>query len=406
MAVFDNMNYTYSAGVAPGMVEYYRKTMLENPYPELPHARDSQKIPLPPHNGKRVTFFRMTPFEAITTPLKEGVTPDGQTIKQTKFTAMVKPYGGHVEVTDELDWYHLNIDHQRIARHLRDQALLSVDTITRDPLHAGLNVQYVDAGGAPTNRAAITAEDKLTYAEVKKAVRTLKRNNCKPFDDGFYHAIVHPDTVYDLQSDTMWVDVAKYQDKQKIEKGELGCIHKVKFFESTNAKTFTEKEYLFNTTASLTVTAYDAATRTVTYSGTAVTEDVARELTGQMVYLSITATDYVACIESIDVEGKKIKLRYAPEGATYASGMTIKPYGGGASGATVYSTIIYGKDAFGTVTFGGSGENIEIIMNPPGSSGASDPLSQRATIAWKVKGFCSTILQDAFIVRVEHGATA
>lgn len=406
MAVFDNMNYTYSAGVAPGMVEYYRKTMLENPYPELPHARDSQKIPLPPHNGKRVTFFRMTPFEAITTPLKEGVTPDGQTIKQTKFTAMVKPYGGHVEVTDELDWYHLNIDHQRIARHLRDQALLSVDTITRDPLHAGLNVQYVDAGGAPTNRAAITAEDKLTYAEVKKAVRTLKRNNCKPFDDGFYHAIVHPDTVYDLQSDTMWVDVAKYQDKQKIEKGELGCIHKVKFFESTNAKTFTEKEYLFNTTASLTVTAYDAATRTVTYSGTAVTEDVARELTGQMVYLSTTATDYVACIESIDVEGKKIKLRYAPEGATYASGMTIKPYGGGASGATVYSTIIYGKDAFGTVTFGGSGENIEIIMNPPGSSGASDPLSQRATIAWKVKGFCSTILQDAFIVRVEHGATA
>ena len=72
MAVMDNLNYTYSAGVAPGMIEYYRKTMLENPYPELPHARDSQKIPLPPHNGKRVTFFRMTPFDAVTTPLSEG----------------------------------------------------------------------------------------------------------------------------------------------------------------------------------------------------------------------------------------------------------------------------------------------------------------------------------------------
>ena len=72
-------------------------------------------------------------------------------------------------------------------------------------------------------------------------MRTLKRNNCKPFSDGFYHAIVHPDTVYDLQSDTMWVDVAKYQDKQKVEKGELGCIHKVKFYESTSAKTFTAK---------------------------------------------------------------------------------------------------------------------------------------------------------------------
>lgn len=406
MAVMDNLNYTYSAGVAPGMIEYYRKTMLENPYPELPHARDSQKIPLPPHNGKRVTFFRMTPFDAVTTPLSEGVTPTGQTIKQTKFTAMVKPYGRHVEVTDELDWYHLNIDHQRIARELRDQALLSVDTIARDPLHTGLNVQYVDAEGSPSNRAAITTADKLTYEEVKKAVRTLKRNNCKPFSDGFYHAIVHPDTVYDLQSDTMWVDVAKYQDKQKVEKGELGCIHKVKFYESTNAKTFTAKTYLFGTTASLTVTAYDATARTLTFSDTSVTNDIARELTGQMIYINDKTSDYVACIESIDVDNKKITLRYAPSGLTFVSGSTVKPYGGGASGATVYSTIIYGQDAFGTVSFGGSGENIEIIMNPPGSSGALDPLKQRGTIAWKVKGFCSVILQDAFIVRVEHGATA
>ena len=106
------------------------------------------------------------------------------------------------------------------------------------------------------------------------------------------------------------------------------------------------------------------------------------------------------------VDNKKIVLRYAPSGLAFVSGTTVKPYGGGASGATVYSTIIYGQDAFGTVSFGGSGENIEIIMNPPGSSGALDPLKQRGTIAWKVKGFCSVILQDAFIVRVEHGATA
>ena len=52
------------------------------------------------------------------------------------------------------------------------------------------------------------------------------------------------------------------------------------------------------------------------------------------------------------------------------------------------------------------GENVKIIINPPGSSGAADPLEQRGTIAWKVKGFCCAILQDAFIVRIEHGATA
>lgn len=408
MAVYDNLNKTYSPGVAPGIIEYYERTLLENAKPELVHARDSQKRSLPPNNGKHVNFRRFTPFAAVTEPLKEGVTPDGQTLVQTTFSAMVKPYGAHVEITDELDWYHLDNIHRETARLLSDQALLTIDTVTRDPLHAGLNVQYVSKSGTPTNRAAITNNDILTSDEIKKAVRTLKRNNCKPFSDGFYHAIVHPDTVYDLASDPLWIDVAKYQDKSKIEKYELGTMYKVKFFESTNAKSFTTEQYVFGQKASLTMTAYDKDSKTVTISD-ALTEDEARELTGKLVYLydASETTNYPVCIERVYVSEKKIKLRYAPSGYTaYASGDLIKPSGGGASGIRVLSTLVYGADAFGTISLGGNGDNVEIIMNPPGSSGSADPLNQRGTIAWKVKGFCSTILQDDFIVRIEHGATA
>jgi N4-gp56 family major capsid protein len=67
---------------------------------------------------------------------------------------------------------------------------------------------------------------------------------------------------------------------------------------------------------------------------------------------------------------------------------------------------VYGQDAFGTVELGGNGKNVEIIIKPVGSSGALDPLNQRGTIGWKVKGFCSVILQDDFIIRIESGATA
>lgn len=398
MAVFDNMNNTYSPGVAVGIKEYYERKLLENAKPELVHARDAQKRTLPLNNGKTVEFRRFTPFEAATTPLSEGVTPQGQELKQTAFTAMVKPYGRHVEVTDELDWYHLDNIHQETAKLLTDQAMLTLDTVARDPLHAGLNVQY--AGGA-ANRAAIDASKVLTGAEIKKAVRTLKRNNCKPCSDGFYHAIVHPDTVYDLTADPMWIDIAKYQDKAKVEKYELGTMYKVKFFESTNAMVFREQDYLYGTTASLNVTAYNADTHVATFTGE-MTYDEARELTGKLVYID----EHPACIESIDVAGKTLKLRYTPAGFTFASSATITPYGAGASGADVYSTIIYGADAFGSISLGGNGDNVEVIMNPPGSSGALDPLNQRGTIAWKVKGFCSAILQDDFIVRLEHGATA
>ena len=91
---------------------------------------------------------------------------------------------------------------------------------------------------------------------------------------------------------------------------------------------------------------------------------------------------------------------------TTANSLKIVPYGGGAGGCDVYSTLVYGKDAYGSIELGGNGRNVRIIIKPPEGNGAEDPLEQRGTIAWKVKGFCTVILQDDFIVRIESGATA
>lgn len=410
MAVFDNLNYTYSPGVAPAVTQFYERTLLENMKPEMVHSRDAQRRTLPLNNGKRVQFRRFTPFAAITTPLAEGVTPAGQTLTETAFTAMVKPYGGHVELTDEMNFYMLDNMHQETAKLLSDQAALSLDTISRDALNAGMNVHYVND---KASRGVIAATDKLTYAEIKKVVRNLKRKNVKPFDDGFYHAIVHTDVVYDLTSDPMWVDVATYQDKQAVAKYELGTIYKVKFFESTNAKTFEPETYIYGTTAQIVASEnFDAESRCLTTSAE-ISEDAAREMTGKLVNVQYTSggTTYTVpmCIERVDAEKKQIFFRWVPASTaawTTANALKIVPTGGGAGGATVYSTLVYGKDAFGTIELGGNGRNVRIIINPPGSAGALDPLEQRGTIAWKVKGFCTVILQDDFITRIESGATA
>lgn len=409
MAVFDNLNKTYSPGVAPSVVEYYERSLLENMKPEMVHNRDAQKRTLPEHNGKTVKFRRFTPFAAITEPLAEGVTPAGQTLTETAFTAMVKPYGGHVELTDEINFYLLDNMHQETAKLLADQAALSLDTISRNALNAGMNVQYANS---KTSRGALASTDKLTFAEIKTAVRNLKRKNVKPFADGFYHAIVHPDVVHDLTEDTMWKDVSKYQDKVKTERYELGTIYKVKFFESTNAMVFKAQTYIYGTKTSLTATAFDAATKCMTVSDS-ISEDDARAMTGMLVNVQITKSGSNSvtpmCIERVDATNKKVYFRWVPASTTdwtTANALKIVPYGGGASGADVYSTLIYGENAFGTIELGGTGRNVQIIINAPGSSGALDPLAQRGTIAWKVKGFCTVILQDDFIVRLESGATA
>ena len=409
MAVYDNMNYSYSAGISPTLRDYMQRKALENVEPNLGYLSDAQMIEQPKNNGKHVNFFRYTELPAITKPLYEGVTPEGQQLTETSFSVMTKPYGSYMAITDELDLFHLDKKSKAITERLLRQARLSIDTVGRDQIMAGLNVMYP---GSKTSRAALTKADVMNYAIIKRAVRSLKKKGAQPFADGYYHAKIDHDTYFDLTQDTHWIDVAKYQSDTRVQKYELGTIYKVKFFEVDNGKIFTNETYLYGSKTALTATAFDAATRTMTVSDT-ISEDEARELTGKMVYVQYTksSTDYVTpmCIERVFPKDKKVLFRWVPATTTdwtTTNALKIVPSGGASNGDEVHASIIYGQDAYGMVKLGGKGKpNIQIIVKPVGSSGSDDPVNQRGTIAWKVQHFACAVLQDDFIIRVEHGVS-
>ena len=417
MAVYSNMNYSYDAGIAPSLPEQYmQRKALENVKPNLRYLDDADLIPMPKNNGKFVTFFRYTELPAVTQPLYEGVTPDGQKLEETAFSVATKQYGRHMEYTDEIDLWHVDSKTKAMSERLNRQARLSIDTVGRDQIMAGLNVMYP---GSVTSRASLTKANILTYAVIKKAVRNLKKKGAQPFSDGFFHAKIDHDTYYDLTQDSHWIDVATYQDDSRVKNYELGTIYKVKFFEVDNGKIFENETYLYGTTDDLTAAnlsgdEFDAATRTMIVSDT-ISEDEARELAGKMVYVQYTKslTDYVTpmCIERVYPKEKKIKFRWVPAKATtdewtYAQDLKIVPSGGASNGDEVHASIIYGQHAFGMVSLGDAKRpNIQIIVKPVGSSGSDDPLNQRGTVAWKVPFFACAVIQDDFIVRIEHGVS-
>ena len=409
----ENLNYSYSSGIAPTLLEsYLQRRALENVEPNLGYLKDAQMIEQPKNNGKHVKFFRYTELPAITKPLYEGVTPDGQTLTETAFTVMTKPYGGYMSFTDELDLFHVDSKTQAMSDRLNRQAQLSIDTIGRDAICAGLNVMFP---GAVTARASIASTDKISYAMVKKAVRNLKKKGAQPFPDGFFHAKIDHDTYYDLSADSHWIAVAQYQNDTRVQRYELGTIYNVKFFEVDNGKVFTTESYLYGTTASLTMYgSYDRNERAMLIAET-MTEDVARELTGKLVYVNYSSTyNTLMCIERIYPSGTanqtKIVFRWQPAASvtnnwTTGNSCCIKPTGGGNS-VDVHASLIYGQNAFGMVKLGGKGQpNIKIIVHPTGSSGSLDPLDQRGTVAWKVNHFACAVLQDDFIVRLEHAVS-
>lgn len=71
----------------------------------------------------------------------------------------------------------------------------------------------------------------------------------------------------------------------------------------------------------------------------------------------------------------------------------------GASSIDVYATLIIAKFAYGISRIGGMA--LRNIVKPLGSAGTADPLDQRETSGWKAT-FVAKVLQDDFIVRIEH----
>ena len=408
-----NTNYSYSSGIAPTLLEsYLQRRALKNVEPNLGYLQDAQMIEQPRNNGKMVTFFRYTELPAITKPLFEGITPDGQNLEETAFSVMTKNYGGWMSYTDEIDLWHVDSKTQAMSDRLNRQAALSIDTVGRDQICAGLNVMYP---GNVTARASIGASDKISYAMIKKAVRNLRVKGAQPFPDGFYHSKIDHETYYDITQDSHWENVSVYQNDQKTERYAVGTIYTVKFYTVDNGKVFKDQDYLYGSTASLAMAnvAYDSTNRVMTVTATLDT-DTARWLTGMLVYVQVSTSKTLMCIEKVTpgTNTAQIKFRWQPAdtsawvyNATDASNVHILPTGGGNS-VNVHASIIYGQDAFGMVKLGGKGKpNIQIIVKPLGSEGSTDPLNQRGSIAWKVPFFACAVLQDDFIVRLEHAVS-
>ena len=226
---------TGTGSLSAEMKTYYDRVLLERALPTLVHGQFGQVRTLPANNGKTIEFRKFAALATNTTALTEGAPPVGKDLTATAVTATISQYGDFVTGTDLLDLTALDPILTETAQLLGEQAGQTLDEIYRDILAAGTNVQYA-AGRA--SRVTVASGDNLTVAEIRKAVRTLKRNNAKPFGDGSYVAIVEPGTTYDLQSDTNWRDAALYAGSTQMFTGEIGKIYGVRFVETSVAKKF------------------------------------------------------------------------------------------------------------------------------------------------------------------------
>lgn len=220
---------------------FYERTLIERLLPQLNFYKDAQKKKLPKNNGRTINFRKFNSLTAPSASLTEGITPEGNNLDVSAITAVVKQEGDFVQISDLIQMTGIDPVLTETSELLGEEAGEVVDTRIQEAVSVGTNVFY--AGGASTRAGLESAtRNYLNGDDIKKLVRKLKNANAKRFSDGFYHMQIDPDIAYDLMADPMWVDVAKYCKPEQMAKGELGKMHGMKFFETTNLKTVDSSE--------------------------------------------------------------------------------------------------------------------------------------------------------------------
>lgn len=393
--LFDgNTNVTTDTGLSDEMKTYYSDYLIDMAEPELVHDQFGQKHPIPKNGGKTIEFRKYDPLPKALTPLTEGVTPDGRKLTMGVITSTVHQYGDYIELSDILLLTAIDNNLVQATRLLGSQAGRTLDTITREVLSGGTNVQFAE--GQVESRSALTGGDEteennhyLTVNAIRLAVRFLKVMNA-PRINGYYVGIIHPDCSYDLMNDPKWVNVKTYSDPEGIYEGEIGRIEGVRFVETTEAKIFAGED-LASDSRTLTVNGSSVTSATtVPFDGGTVE---AGALVGRKVNIGGTVTEVTAnTANSLTVKDE----------VTAADNTVIYPGEGGKNGRAVYSTLVLGADAYGVTEITGGG--LQHIVKQLGSAGTADPLNQRATAGWKATKTAERLV-EAYMIRIETAST-
>ena len=359
------------------MKTFYDMALIDEAQANLVHDQFGQKRPIPANGGKIIEFRKFAPLAKATTPLTEGVTPDGKQLSVSTVSAAVSQYGDYITQSDMLELTALDNTILESAKLLGRQAGATLDTVVRNVMHSGTNVIYaekVTSSGVTEvkSRAALDSDCAITVELIQRAVAKLRAQNA-PTINGKYVGIIHPYVAYDLMRDPEWVDAHKYAQPENLYEGEIGELAGVRFVQTTEAKIYAGDD-LASDSRTLAVNSsagYTGSVTSIKFDGGTVETDA---LAGRCILINgvrakVTAnTADTLTIESCDF-------------GTVADNAVIYPGEGGRDGLAVFGTLILGDGAYGVTEVTGGG--LEIIVKQRGSSGAADPLDQRSSVGWK-----------------------
>ncbi len=251
--------------ISPAVAAYSVVRMLKRAMPYLQIEKFGQTYPLPTNSTNTAKFRRYFLMGAqgaagpdngggtngagtaffiplATTPLVEGVTPEGGLMANQDYTITLQQYGNFLTFTDVIEDTHTDPVLQQMTDALGEQAAVTVETLRFNVLKAGTNVWYENN---VANRTLVAGAISLT--DQRRVTTGLNRQNSKKISsvigstpdfntksvEASYMAICHPDLETDLRNMTGFKVVADYGPHTVPFEGEIGSVEQCRYLTST-----------------------------------------------------------------------------------------------------------------------------------------------------------------------------
>jgi len=222
---------------------YYDELFLRQADKKLVHKQLGQlnrKVPQGEGGyGSQVLYWtKWVNLPTISSGTGEGVPTSALTFSATNYTGSTAQYDSAVSISDIMAYASFGDVMKAAVERLAYNAGISIDTLVRNVISTAGTQQ---SASAVSYWSDVPAGAKLLVSEVRKAGRTLRRNDAFEQEDGNWVAVAHPDSLYDLMGDTTtggWIEANKYTEgREGLLTGEVGKLYGVRFLQTSNGYT-------------------------------------------------------------------------------------------------------------------------------------------------------------------------
>lgn len=235
-------NLTTTDVINPGAELFYDKRLLQKARPRLVHLKYADRSRnIPRKHGATVKLRRYNRLVTATTPLVEGVTPNGQRLSKVDILATASQYGDFVHLTDVVD---LTVEDPNLviaSEELGDQMGRTIDEIVRDILVSSASLVNASNGDNTETPTEISTKD------VEKVELILRGNDAETFTQMIkagagvgttpvppaWRAILHTDLLLDLKDCTGYLKPVEYPSQTAVDEAEVGAVSETRFVSST-----------------------------------------------------------------------------------------------------------------------------------------------------------------------------